>query len=210
MGNFADCFLVKLCPENDLISLTTYDIFHGKSCRFLMMKSKLEEMLLPDAQPILDTDIGSYLQLRRKRNAVQFDLTWLNHSFRNDVQGYVLSFSISFEKIESLLEGRKVHHIECTTNGPAKAELFLTDSCHQVLRGYCKDKLTRHALRRFFRDNLNYGDDETLVIHPDSWVDGFYFQSTCTGYAGGIVRHEGVVTGKDGREYKKVFYAVHT
>ena len=56
MGNFADCFLVKLSPENDLISLTTYDIFHGKSCRFLMMKSKLEEMMLPDAQPILDTD----------------------------------------------------------------------------------------------------------------------------------------------------------
>ena len=85
---------------------------------------------------------------------------------------------------------------------------MITESGHHLLHKYCQDKLTKHALRRFFRDHFNYGRDERLVIYPDAWVNGFYFQ--CDRMNGGIVRHEDVVMGKDGREYKKVFYALHT
>lgn len=209
MSNFADCFLVKLSPDDRFIALSSYDICHGKSSRFLLEKSKLAELLSPNAESVLDTDIGSYLQLIRKKAAVQFRLTFLHQNYRNDVTGYVLTFDLPIGQIHSLLNGKQIHHVEYMTAGQRKAKLFLTDSGHQKLHHYCQDKLTRHALRSFFRDSFNYDEDEKLVIHPDSWVKGFYFESD-TGFNGGIVRHETTIKGKDGKVYPKVSFAVHT
>ena len=106
------------------------------------------------------------------------------------------------------MAGCKVHHVEYVSDVKPKAKLAFSSESQVLLKEYCQDKLVRHALKRFFRDHFNYGSDEQLAIFPDRWVKGFYFQ--CDSLSGGIVRHEDVVTGKDGREYKKIFYAVHT
>lgn len=208
MSNFGDCILVKLVPsEPDFVALSTFDIFHGKSSRFFLRRTDLLALLDSD-KPLLDTDIGSYIQATLYQSKVHFKLTWLRQDFRNDVTGYIHSFDLPVEKLRKVLNGQRVHHVEYITDEKSKAKLVLTDSSHYQIGKICQDKLTRHALRRFFRDHFNYGSDERLLIYPDIWVKGFFFQ--CDRLNGGIVRHEDVVTGKDGREYKKVFYALHT
>lgn len=210
MANFADCILVKLVPsEPYFVALTTFDIYHGKSMRFLLRKQDLENLVNDEnANPVLDTDIGSYIQIMRHSAHLHFKLTLLSQDFRNDVTGYVHYFELPIDKINAVLNGRSIHHVEYDMQEKPKAQLAITESGHHQLRKYCQDKLTKHALKKFFRDHFNYGKDERLVIYPDSWVKGFYFQ--CDRLNGGIVRHEDIVIGKNGREYRKVFYAVHT
>ena len=210
MANFAECTLVKLIPsEPDFVALTTFDIFHGRSTRFLISQQDLRALVNDEnASPVLDTDIGSYIQITRHAMHLHFRLTLLHQDFRNNVTGYVHYFELPVSKINALLSGQSIHHVEYDREEKAKAQLTITESGHHQLRKYCQDKLTKHALRRFFRDHFNYGREERLVIYPDNWVKGFYFQ--CDRLNGGIVRHEDVVTGKDGREHKRIFYAVHT
>ena len=210
MANFAECTLIKLVPsEPCFVALTTFDISHGKSARFLLRQRDLHTLVNDEnANPVLDTDIGSYIQITRHATHLYFKLTVLHHGYRNEVTGYVCYFEIQISKINALLNGQSIHHVEYDREEKAKAQLTITESGHHMLRKYCQDKLTRHALRRFFRDHFNYGRDERLVIYPDAWVNGFYFQ--CDRMNGGIVRHEDTVKGKDGREHKKIFYALHT
>lgn len=212
MNSFTDRILINICPSgDDLIAISTYDILHGKSSRFMMMKNELSEILSSDSPtPILDTDLGNYIRVSRNRKEVHFKLTWLRNDFRNDVTGYVLDFDIPVEKLEKALSGRKVHHVEHLSDTQEKARLTFTDSGNVMLNKVCADKLTKHAIRRFFREHFNYGDQERLIIYPDNWIKGFYFQSAYSGYEGSIVRHEDIITGKNGREYRKIFYALHT
>ena len=45
MANFSDCILVKLVPsEPYFVALTTFDIFHGRSTRFLIRQQDLVSM----------------------------------------------------------------------------------------------------------------------------------------------------------------------
>ena len=210
MSNFAECTLIKLVPsEPHFVALTTFDIFHGRSTRFLLRQKDLVTLVNDEnANPVLDTDIGSYIQITRQANHLHFKLTVLHQDYRNDVTGYVRYFELPISKINALLEGFSIHHVEYDRDEKPKAQLMITESGHHLLHKYCQDKLTKHALRRFFRDHFNYGRDERLVIYPDAWVNGFYFQ--CDRMNGGIVRHEDTVKGKDGREHKKIFYALHT
>ena len=174
-----------------------------------MQKKDLETLVNnPDASRILDTDIGSYVEISRRAMHLHFKLVLLHQDYRDNITGYVHYFELPVGKITALLNGKSIHHVEYAREEPSKAELTITESGHHYLQKICQDKLTKHALRRFFRDHFNYGRDERLVIYPDSWVKGFYFQ--CDRMDGGIVRHEDVVKGKDGRQYKKIYYAMHT
>ena len=210
MSNFAECTLVKLVPsEPYFVALTTFDIYHGRSTRFLLQKKDLENLVNdPDASRILDTDIGSYVEISRRANHLQFKLTLLHQDFRNDVTGYVHYFELPVEKISSLLNGQSIHHVEYARDEKPKATLTITDGGHNLIRQFCQDKLTKNALKRFFRDHFNYGRDERLIIYPDNLVKGFYFE--CDRMNGGIVRHEEIIVGRNGHEYPKIYYALHT
>ena len=209
---FADCILVKLSPSSPhLIALTTYDVFHGASSRFLLLKSDLETLAEDEnASSIVDTDIGNYVEISRNGAHLQFRLTLLNRNFRNEVTGYVHDFHLSISNIQATLEGQAVCHVEHTREERSKAQLMIKENSHQMIRKVCQDKLIKHALRKFFRDHFNYGTDELLVIHPDSWIKGFYFHSAYNKFNGGIVLHEDKVKGKNGRMYRKVYYSIHT
>ena len=210
MSCFADCTLIKLEPsEPSLAAMTTYDIHHGRSTRFMLRQTDLTELVSGEnVNIVIDTDIGSYIEIYRRAKHLHFKLTLLHQNYHNDVTGYVRYFELPISKIKALLKGQSVHHVEYDMEEKAKARLMITESGHRQLHEYCQDKLTKHALIKFFRDHFNYGNDERVVIYPDSWVKGFFFQSDRV--EGGIVRHEEVITGKNGKEYKKVFYAIHT
>ena len=212
MSNLSELILVKMAPsEPDFVSISIFDIIHGRSLRFLVTKTNLIQLTaLDQPDPVIDTDIGSYIQISRMRSTVHFKLTWLHMDSRNEVTGYIHSFSIPIEKVREVVRGQSITHLEKLTDRKPKASLIFTDSGYNMVRRSCQDKLNRHALKKFFRDNFNYGREERLIIYPDNWIRGFYFQSCNDSYAGGIVRHEGTVTGRDGQEHKKVYYAVHT
>ncbi len=210
MSNFAECTLVKIVPsEPYFAALTTYDINHGRSSRFLLRLNDLATLVTDEnANPVLDTDIGSYIEITRRSMHLHFKLTLLHQDYRNNVTGYVQCFELPICKVFDLLCSKSIHHVHYERDGREKAQMSITESGHQQIRSLCRNKLTKHALRRFFRDNFNYGSDELVMIYPDTWVNGFYFQGDWI--TGGIVRHEDIITGKNGREYKKVFFAVHT
>ncbi len=212
MSNLSDLILVKLAPsEPDYVSITTFDNIHGRSLRFLVSRTNLIQLTaLEQPDPVIDTDIGSYIQITRMRSNVHFKLTWLHTNSRNDVTGYIHTFSIPIEKVRAVVHGKAIAHLENRTDSKPKASLIFTDSGYNMLHRCCQDKLNRHALRKFFRDNFNYGRDERLIIYPDNWIKGFYFQAAKDSYEGGIVRHEETVSGKDGRKHKKIYYSIHT
>ena len=207
--NFSDSILVKMNPDDDFIAITTYDIRHGKSSRFLLHKADMLWLVADERESLLDSDLDSFLQIHRDGQNAHFKLTWISRDFRDEITGYVHHFTISVRKLQQAINGQHVHHIEHCSTEKAKAKLSFSDGASRMLQTYRQDKLSRHALRTFFRDNFNYGQQEHLRIYPDSMVKGFYFQNA-KGYDGGIVQHESTVIGKDGKEHRRVFYAVHT
>ncbi len=80
MSNFSECTLIKLDPsEPHFVALTTFDIYHGRSTRFLLQKKDLEALVNdPDTTRILDTDIGSYVEMSRRAMHMHFKLGLLN------------------------------------------------------------------------------------------------------------------------------------
>ena len=96
------------------------------------------------------------------------------------------------------------------TDTRSKATIRFTPEGHQEIHRLCADRHTRRALCRFFRDNLNYGDDETINLTRDSWTGGFYFFSPDTGMEGGVILHETEIKGRDGKAHRKVFFGLHT
>ena len=209
MNSFIDRILIKINPSSEeYLSICTYDVLHGKRGGFIIAADLLGR-LLTDENPVLDCDMGSYLYAYRNYSNIHFRLTWLHNDFHNDVTGYVLDFDLPIEKLQKAISGQRVHHVAYLSDEKEKARLVLSDSGNEMLKKIREEKLARHAIRRFLRDHFNYGNQEQIFIYPDSWIKGFYFQ-TDNGLEGGIVRHEDVVTGKNGCEYKKVYYAVHT
>ena len=75
MSNFAECTLVKIVPsEPYFAALTTYDINHGRSSRFLLRLNDLAALVTDEnAKPVLDTDIGSYIEITRRSMHLHFN-----------------------------------------------------------------------------------------------------------------------------------------
>ena len=160
MDNFTNVILAKLIPAEPMfVAITTFDIRHRKSGRFLVLKKDLRELCEHDGKLIIDNDIGSYIRIIRNNKTVHFKITWLRHDFNNEVTGYIHEFDLPVEKVQAVLNLQAVHHVEYPNQNKEKAMLSFTDSGHQQLNYLRHDKLNRHALRRFFRDNLNYGRD---------------------------------------------------
>ncbi len=100
MSNFAECTLIKLDPsEPHFVALTTFDIYHGRSTRFLLQKKDLEMLVNdPDATRILDTDIGSYrlcyCLLARDRFAQGFRFPYRRSNISSNLPFVYTSFQL--------------------------------------------------------------------------------------------------------------------
>ena len=58
MSNFAECTLIKLVPsEPYFVALTTFDIYHGRSTRFLLHQKDLANPFVDyEVIPVIDID----------------------------------------------------------------------------------------------------------------------------------------------------------
>ena len=202
--------LITLTPSDDFITLQTCDAAHGKSQRFYLRKEALSDALA-NRSSVIDADLNSFCRIGCYQQAsIHFLVYWLRVRWNNACEGYRQQFDLPTVKLQAVLEGKPVR---CTVDPDApkgQARLVLSEQAHRKIAELRKDKLTRHALRRFFRDNFRYGSQETLLIEPDPWVNGFFFRSQNDGFSGGIVPHITEVNGSDGRKHIKRFFAVHT
>ena len=197
MSIYTDPILVTLSYDDPFISLQTLDSKHGKSQRFFLSKEAL-------THNTTEIDLQNVCTVTHYGKAVLFCLYWLHSNCDDGLYGYQQGFRIPEEKIEQVLKGETIRHLSYTQH--KKARIFFTKPAHETI-GQC-NKLERHALRRFFRDQFNY--DEDIVVQRDQLVRGFYLFSTLTPYEGGIVRHTSTVRDSFSRTHEKVAFSIHT
>lgn len=209
MSIFSNPVLITLTDSDPFVTLQTYDEKHGHSQHFYLRKQTLQEQLGENAEGIVtEADLLNYCTVTRSGNKIRFTFCWLRGNYDDDVCGYQQTVFLPINIVVKVLAGEKVKYLSHSPVYRDKADLYITPPAHKVIADM--DKLKRHALRKFFRDNFDYGRSEHLVIQSDTWVNGFYFFSTVSKYEGGIVPHETEVIGKDGKPHRKVFYGLHT
>lgn len=209
MNIFNNPILVTLTDSDPFVTIQTYDEKHGHSQHFYLRKQTLQGQLCDTAERcVTEADLLNFCTVAHARDSIRFKFCWLHGNYADDVCGYQQKVFLPISKVLKVLSGEKVKHLSYSPVYRDKADLYITTPAHKVIADM--DKLKRRALRKFFRDNFDYGRSEHLVIQSDIWVNGFYFFSTVSKYDGGIVPHETEVIGKDGKPHYKVFYGLHT
>ncbi len=209
MSIFLDPIIITLSDTDPLVSLQTYDPKHGWSQRFYLTKEALISQLADDpACSVTETDLLNVCTVAHVGNSIRFTLFWLNSNYNDDICGYRQTVFLPVDEVSKAVAGGRIKHLSYSHVQQPKASIFFTQTAHRAIAE--ADKLKRHAICKFLRDNFNYGRSEHLVVQEDSWVHGFYFFSTVSHYEGGIVPHETVVKGKDGKPHRKVCFGLHT
>lgn len=208
MNIFNNPILVTLSSSGFFVALKTYDQIHGRSQRFLLSKDTLYDQLGEHAESnAIEKDLHNFCDVAHARDGIRFKLSWLRNS-GDELNGYQQRFIVPDDLVLKALAGETVKYMYYEPVYKDKAPLFLTKNAHEAIAG--ADKLKRHAIRRFFRDHFDYGDAEYLAIQSDPFIHGFYFHSMVSKYNGGISLHQTEVTGKDGKDYPKYYYGLHT
>ena len=209
MNIFSNPVLITLTDSDPFVAIQTYDEKHGHSQHFYLCKQTLRGQLGENAEGVVtEADLLNFCTVARSDDKIRFTFCWLHGTYNDDVCGYQQTVFLPINKVLKVLAGEKVKHLSYSPVYRNKADIYITPPAHKVIAA--ADKLKRHAIKRFFRDNFDYGRSEHLVVQSDIWVSGFYFFSTTSKYEGGIVPHEAEVIGKDGKLYRKIFYGLHT
>ena len=209
MNIFDNPVLVKLSDSEPFIILQTYDPKHGQSQRFYLHKQSLTRQLGDDAEGNdTEADLLNFCTVARARDSIRFQMIWLHGNYNDDVNGYQQTFFLPFDKVEKALAGERVKHLSHYPIRQEKADIWFTEPAQKAIAEM--DKLKKHAIRRFFRDNFDYGRKEHIIVQRDVFIRGFYFFSSVSKYEGGIALHEDEVIGKDGKPHRKVYYGLHT
>lgn len=205
-SNFTGVIMVNLCPSGDFIEIQTFSVEYGRSHRFLLLRCKLESVFNGGENYALDTDLASFIRLSRTEGGIRFHVTWVSRSWNSAaISGHEDMFTLPDANIADLLAGKKIQRAIRIDEPQGKATIRFTEGAmHKVGR---MSKSIRRALSKALRDNFFYGSDATVHIYGDFGHD-LCFESN--GICGGLVLHSGVLTGRDGREYKKSRYEIHT
>ena len=209
MSIFSNPIIVTLSDTEPLVSLQTYDAKHGWSQRFYLTKEALHSQLSDGVEhSVTETDLMNISTVSRISNSICFRMFWLHGNYDDDIVGYQQTFTVPVDKVEKVMAGGMIKYLSYTPICKGTADIFFTKTAHEAIAEM--DKLKRHALRRFLRDNFNYGRDEHLVVQKDEWINGFCFFSATNRYEGGIVLHDTKIKGKDGKPYPKLYFGLHT
>ncbi len=208
MNIFNNPILITLSSSGFFIALMTYDQMHGRSQRFLLSKDTLYDQLGEHAESsIIERDLHNFCDVAHARDGIRFKLSWLRNS-GDELKGYQQRFIVPVDFVVKALAGETIKYMYHEPVYKDKAPLFFSRSAHEAIAGF--DKLKRHAIRRFFRDHFDYGDVEHFVVQSDPFIHGFFFHSMVSKYNGGIALHSTEVTGKDGKDYPRIYFSLHT
>ncbi len=80
-----------------------------------------------NAASVLDTDIGSFIEIKRNVNHLYLKLTLLQQDFENEAIGYIQYFELPIDKIYDILGSQSIHHVEYAQIEKEKAQLISDD-----------------------------------------------------------------------------------
>lgn len=210
MNIFNDPILITLSGSGLFVAIVTYDQVHGRSQRFLLSKDTLYDQLGEHAESsIIEKDLHNFCDVAHTRDGIRFKFCWLRNN-GDELKGYQQHFIIPVDFVVKALAGQTVKYMFHEPVFKGKAPLFLTKSASEAIADTARDKLKRHAIRRFFRDHFDYGNVEHFAIQSDPFIHGFYFHNMVSRYNGGIALHQTEVTGRDGKEHHKLYFGLHT
>ena len=167
MNIFNNPILITLSDSDPFVNLQTYDEKHGRSQHFYLRKRTLEEQLGENAEGVVtEADLLNFCTVARSDDNIRLTFCWLHGNYCDDVSGYQQTVFVPVNTVIKALAGERVKHLSYTPVYRDKADIYITPPAHKVIAA--ADKMKRHAIRRFFRDNFDYGRKEHLVVQSDT------------------------------------------
>ncbi len=154
---------------------------------------------------------NSFAVFRRDcfRGTVSIRLAWLNYCGRR-LFGWEECVILDYEKLMAFVRDSAVPNGPKEWRGlsvvPRTPRSRLVFRCDERLRECLDNKLVRHKLVKFLRDNFRWPRSERVEFYTDFEPYSFFFQEYCGGkpaMCGGLILH-----GQENME--KAYYSIHT
>lgn len=199
-----DSILVKLECNNAYFGIRTFDRTHGRKGRYLIVVSRLKEILSTDASDVaLDTDYPNIAVFQHRDGLLKVKLLWLTLLHNNDVIGFIQRIDIPDSLVSAVVNDHKPKSFLMKPHD--RSSHIDTQGSASTIRNVLKSKYQRRAFSKAMRDSFQWGDEEVVTLTSDG-KDDFYF-TTKSGYPknGGLILHQGIRKG-----HPSLFYSVHT
>ena len=210
-NSLANKIMVTLIPSDLFVSIRTFQYPFGTSQRFLVQRIDLESQLADKNTPtVVDKDLDNFIRFYREGDSVYIKLFWLSVGSSQKISGYAQHFLLPVSDIQKALGGATVKRVVTEGVPVIRSKVMITPDGSAGIHRFCKDKYTKRALSKFFRDHFYYGAEEQLVLFDDAWRNGLFVRSDVNSFCGGIVLHKTEAKGADGQYHKKVVFELHT
>lgn len=202
--------LVTLEPVRNMTKIGVLDREHGYN-EFLLETKRLAKYIcaaaVDNSRRMLVEDIDNILRVQICNGLLRMKLTWVNVHAGSNITGYQQYLTIPVEAAVLALQSTDGVQLLSHNDDPTEqARIELSPEVHKRIAGM--DKKERRAFSKSISKNFHYGSNTVVHICPD-WGDD-YSVIVPDAYEGGFVRHVNTVTGKNGKTYEKIHYAVHT
>lgn len=203
--------MVKISAEESSISLQTVSRAYRSPQRFIILRSKLEE--LEEKKRIIVSDIHSFAVLRLCQrpdgmDVIEIDFAWLSVAGSGRLSGQSESLCLPYEYFLACIEesfqlgGQSRKLLSISENNRPHIEF---QSRHH-LKEVVKRKRLRRLLGKFLDKHFNWQNSRSIFITDDYEPYSFFFAEKTAhgkGICGGIILH--------GREdLQKAYYGIHT
>lgn len=169
------------------------------------LKALTEESKTFGFSEFVEQDCWNFLKAQYSHGtSAHFQFVWLSVSSDQTVNGFIQSFDLPLSVIEHALAGHTVKAVAHIDEEKEHSAVVLSDAAQKkVVQLPEKD---RRALVKALHRNFVWGKEDTIFLYPD----GSDFLFSADRFSGGLCRHVNMITGKNGMQYQKITYCVHT
>ena len=154
----------------------------------------------------VEQDCWNFLKCQYSHGtSAHFQFVWLSvYSEHHEVKGFIQSFDLPLSVIEHAIAGHTLRAVAHIDEPKEHSAVVLSDAAQKkVVQLPKKD---RRALVKALHRNFVWGKEDTIFLYPD----GSDFLFSADRFSGGLCRHVNMITGKNGMQYQKITYCVHT
>ena len=202
--------LVKLETYDQYIRIRPYDREHHSSWGFLVDADRLSAHINAGfPYPYTERDVLNFITISSINEIFSIRIDWINPGSNSEFSGYHQDFEVPQELVCRILR-REVPFAKHLSNNSRKPARII-NRANRTLRRIADNPLMLRAFSKAMRDNFQYNGD-TIYLYDDDG-NSFYFVDECNGRTymnGGLVPHERLHLGDDGKRHGGVYYSVHT
>ena len=195
---------------NALIDLRVTNREYGRR-HVLLIEKRLSEALREPQTTVIDKDIYNFVELRYDNEANQLvvTITWLSHHGKDEVTGTTQTLRLDASKVFQFTETGKDTKFVYDDTEETSPRIQLTDTAHNRVKKILEEG-GKHTLTRFFRNAFRWPLTKEILVYDDPCVEGFGFSENQMGIRGDIIPHTTNTVGRDGNNYPKTVYQIHT